>query len=338
MVALVGRVSRTAVLVWSLVGLGGCSAIAGLDSINEQSCAPNCGDDSGPNRDLDSPSGDTTTNDTGSSSGSGGGDSSPADDSSQGNPDTGSGSGSGGDSSTVDDTGVADAHVNDSGQVVDAPPVDDAPFDAGCGDLNSTSNCGACGIKCGSTAKSQSTQNASQCCTGTTCPGSTNGAGDSCQYTCTAGNFDCNAINPPNTDGCECSYAGVTNAPSCCADACPTKHDDGLVGQSYYPASPYFYDCVGTGQMNSQLAQDACNSYVVARGGAADYCQPFTDSADATSPDSWCAATSPTTGFMNDCICWTFSGPYVGQVFDPKAQGASPPADCFSGSSTVTFN
>lgn len=340
MVAGVGRVSRAAVVVWSFVGLAGCSALAGLDSIQEQGCAPNCDDDSGSTRPLDSSTGsDGSGGDTGSTSSSGS-DSSMAMDSASPNEDTGSGSGSGSgsDSSTTEDSG-SDGAAHDSATVVDAPPVDDAPFDSGCGDLNSTSNCGACGTKCGSTAKSQTTQSASQCCEGATCPGSTNGAGNSCQYTCTTGNLDCNALDPPNTDGCECSYSGVTTAPACCADTCPVKHTTGLEGQSYYPSSPYFYDCVTTAMGITQtLAQNACNAYVVARGGPANYCQPFYDSNDASAPDSYCSASSETTGFMGDCICWTFSGQYAGTVFDAEAQGATPANDCFGGQSSVTFN
>jgi hypothetical protein len=157
---------------------------------------------------------------------------------------------------------------------------------------------------------------------------------------CKAGFLDCNKIDVPNTDGCECSYStGAMTTPSCCADKCPTQHSDGLVGgEPYYPASPYFYDCVPAMTMNSQLAQDACNAYVAGRGGPANYCQPFAASADAAAPDSWCSATSPSTGFMGDCICWSFTGQWAGTYLDPQQQGIPNPQNCYTGLSSGMFN
>jgi hypothetical protein len=90
--------------------------------------------------------------------------------------------------------------------------------------------------------------------------------------------------------------------------------------------------------MSSTLAQDACNAYVVGRGGPAHYCQPFAYSADAASPDSWCSATSATAGFMGDCICWTFSGPEQGTFLDPQQQGLTNPQNCYYGVPSGTFN
>ena len=202
----------------------------------------------------------------------------------------------------------------------------DAPFDSGCGPLNVPANCGACNQACTATNANSSS-----------CSGQVDGTGATCAYMCKSGFLDCNKINPPDTDGCECPYSGVSTAPTCCADQCPLKHTDGLVGQSYYPASPYFYDCVAAGTMNSQLAQDACNNYVVGRGGPANYCQPFGPS-DGGAPDSWCAATAMGAGFMNDCICWTYSGQWAGTILDSQAAGASPAVDCYYGTSTGTFN
>jgi len=205
----------------------------------------------------------------------------------------------------------------------------DAPFDSGCGPLNVPDHCGACANSCAMTGATQNSRN---------CSGQPDGTGAVCSYMCTNGNLDCNKIDAPNTDGCACTYTGVTTAPQCCADKCPSQHTDGLIGQSYYPSSPYFYDCVAPGTMNSTLAQDACNSYVVARGGAANYCQPFAASADAAAPDSWCAATSATAGFMGDCICWTFSGQYQGTVLDPQQAGIPSPQDCYYGVVSFSFN
>ena len=109
--------------------------------------------------------------------------------------------------------------------------------------------------------------------------------------------------------------------------------------QSWYPASPYFYDCVPTGTMNSQLAQDACGAYVSGKGGSpSTWCQPFANSVDAAAPDSWCAATSASAGFMGDCICWSFSGQWSGTYLDPKAANIPNPQDCYYGVVSGNFN
>src|SRR6202044_1696110 len=140
------------------------------------------------------------------------------------------------------------------------------------------------------------------------------------------------------SDGCECAAPTGT---SCCGQACPTEHTDGLIGgQSYYPASPNFYDCVPTGTMNIQLAQDACIAYVTARSGTAANCGEFGPE-DGGPPDSVCAITAGNcgtncTGYLGDCICWTASGAYKGQVLDPVAQGLND--QCYEGMSSLTFN
>jgi hypothetical protein len=328
----VGKVSRTAVVVWSLFSVAGCSAIAGLDAINEDDCAPNCGTDAsvidsstggdGPVQ-TDSAKPDTATPEGDSSNPMP--DSSTSDDSGMTGTDTGSGG--------------MDSSVLDTGTVVDAPPYDDAPFDSGCGNLNTTTNCAACGDTCNPVNATSAT-----CCQNSTCPGSSNGAGNSCQYTCGPGYLDCNGpagTDPPNTDGCECHAPGAT-ASQCCAGACPVSHVTGLVGQTYYPKSDTFYDCIPSGTYNIQLALDACGAYVTARGGGTEAanCAEFGPT-DGGPPDSVCAITSLNcgsncTGFDNDCICWTISGTYEGQVFDPVAQGA-PDNRCYYGSSPLTF-
>lgn len=331
MVAAVIRASRASahVLLLSALGVlafGGCSSIVGLDGIQEQACAPHCGTDassSSSGSDVDSMAGDSamivdstsnldsTQADTGSSSGTSG--------SSSGT----SGSSSGGDSSM----GEPDA-AKDTGTAVDTGTYDDAPFDSGCGSLNTTANCGSCGIKCASVGASQ---NSAQCCSGAMCPGSTNGNGDTCSYTCTTGHLDCNALTPPDSDGCECPYSGVTTAPSCCADQCPTQHSDGLVGGSY--PNPTFYDCEATGAMDQQLALDACGAYVTAKGGSQTANCALFGPVDGGPPDSVCAIVTQNcgmncTGFANDCNCWIFSGTFKGMAFDPKAAGA-PDAQCY---------
>ncbi len=47
---------------------------------------------------------------------------------------------------------------------------------------------------------------------------------------------------------------------------------------------------------------------------------------------------SPTTGFMNDCICWTFTGQFAGTYLDPQQQSIPSPQDCYTGLSSGTFN
>jgi len=84
------------------------------------------------------------------------------------------------------------------GTMIDAAMADseaDAP-DAGCGPLNTTSNCSSCGIACAMNGSESS----AACCAGATCPGPMNGTGNSCQYVCTSGFLDCNAMTPPNTE------------------------------------------------------------------------------------------------------------------------------------------
>jgi hypothetical protein len=316
---LLGRVSRAAVVAWSLVSVAGCSAIAGLDSIQEESCAPNC-------------EGDAATMD-----GKAPGDSALQGDTSPGNDSTSMTDTSTQDSGTMADTGGGqDSQVNDTGSVSDAPPFDDAPFDSGCGDLNTTTNCSACGDTCQATGASQ---------TQTSCNGPTNGVGSTCSYTCATGYLDCDGIagtNPPDLNGCECHAPGAT-ASQCCSGGCPVQHVTGLVGgEPYYPASDIFYDCVPTSTgVDLQLAQDACSAYVAARGGVpATNCGEFGPT-DGGPPDSVCAITagncgSSCTGYDGDCICWTASGTYKGQVLDPVAQGLND--ECYTGSSSLTFH
>ncbi len=315
-------------MAWAVLSLAGCSTIAGLDGIQEQSCAPNCGDAAVDSRAPDDSSMQSDSEQADTSTGT---DSSMTEDTASPGQDSGM---------TVDSGGMQDSGVIDTGTIVDAPPVDDAPFDSGCGNLNSVNNCSACGDKC---AAVNTIQTSSSCCAGTSCPGSTNGVNNSCQYTCATGYLDCNGAantNPPNVDGCECHAPGATVA-QCCGGGCPVQHTDGLVGKSYYPASPTFYDCIPAMTMNINLAVDACAAYVTARGGnAATNCGEFGPQ-DGGPADSVCAITNGNcgtncTGYMGDCICWTASGTYKGQVLDPVAQGLD--NQCYIGSSSLMFN
>jgi hypothetical protein len=293
---------------WLFISIGGCAAISGLDSIQEKDCAPLCGDGQATDVTVEGSGNDSSSGaDTSSGNDTGAGDS---------RADGSSGDGSG-------DTGSVDASesgVMDSG--ADAPPEGsspDAPFDSGCGDLNTVTNCSACGDKCASTVTVE---------TSSSCSGDTNGFGATCSYTCATGYLDCNgATSPPNVDGCECHVPNATQD-QCCATSggdCPIQHKNGL-GQS----TSLFYDCVPAGTINSQLAEDACVAYVgTANAGDCGLYGP----ADGGAADSWCSG--PATG---DCICWTYSGTYMGQVLDPKAQGLNPPSDCYYGPSSETFD
>jgi len=247
------------------------------------------------------------------------------------------------DSGMMDDTGGGgqDSGATDTGSVMEASFDAGPPFDSGCGDLNTTTNCSACGDHCAAVGPMQTAAN---CCSGSNCPGSTDGQGNSCTYTCATGYLDCDGIagtNPPNTNGCECHAPNAT-ASQCCSGTCPVAHVTGLVGsQPYYPPNDTFYDCIPAGTMNIQLALDACAAYVVARNGtAATNCGEFGPQ-DGGMPDSVCAITTGNcgtncTGFLGDCICWTSSGTYQGQVLDPVAQGLN--NMCYLGPSSLTFH
>ena len=116
-------------------------------------------------------------------------------------------------------------------------------------------------------------------------------------------------MTPPNTDGCECRLAGATTGPCCAGETCPIRHSDGL-GE----ASSVFYDCVPTGMIDSQLAQDACVAYVGA--GNASACQLYDNPGDGGVMNAWCSG--PLTG---DCICWTFSGLFQDRCWIHKPWG-----------------
>lgn len=116
-----------------------------------------------------------------------------------------------------------------------------APNSNGCETpITTTSNCGACGVACG-TAHS----------TGASCTGA------SCAYTCSANWINCNTA-APNTGGCEC------NTPTCCMDAglgvCQTTHATGFPNLPYYDCNPI----ATASEMQAKLivqALEACTAY-----------------------------------------------------------------------------
>jgi hypothetical protein len=309
----VHRARRVAFVAWFVVSVGGCAAITGLDNIQEQACGAQC-DASSSADNAGDVAADQASEHAAEASGM-----------DQNAPEAAAEAASDGPGTETSAETSTPEGGHEAG--VDAPPdvaYDDAPFDSGCGNLNTTTNCGACGDTC---AAVNTSQTASMCCSSGACPGSTNGTNDSCQYTCATGHLDCNSATAPNTDGCECT--APSTAP-CCVNSggdCPSKHINGL-----NQASSTFWDCVPTGTINAQLALDACTAYVASQGAAADNCQQYGD-ADAAAPDSYCSG-----AVTGDCVCWTYSGQYEGQVFDPKAMGASPASDCYYGPSTETFD
>jgi hypothetical protein len=271
----------------------GCASIAGLDGITEQSCAPNCGT-------VDSGVADNSTgNDTGS-------DTLVQGDTTMGNDSTAD--------TSSGDTGSMDTSIQDSNMVDtfvwDGPPFMDSPFDSGCGDLNTTTHCGACPDTCASTGASQTS---AQCCSAGICPGSTNGSNDTCVYTCANGYLDCNASVPPDSDGCECHVPGATASQCCSGGGCPITHNNGLA---------QFWDCQPAGSYDAQLAVDACVAFVGAAN-AASCTQGDCISPDGA-PDGDLVVCATGTG-STDCICWTYSGPNSGYFHDPHMA----PANCF---------
>jgi hypothetical protein len=286
----VRRVSRFAFVSWSVLALGGCAAISGLDQIQENDCAPNCDGGTGPfDGTVDSPvalpegsaNGPDGTAD--GSDGSSQQEAASSDDSSTGND--ASDTGADGDAQSTDAQST-DAHVQDTG--VDAPQ----DHDSGCGPTNTVQNCGACGQACaaiGGGAKSVG-------CSGTTC-----------LYQCTSGYLDCNASVGYDKDGCECDVTAASSTAVCCGTACPIKHSDGLPTTD--APNPNFYDCVSTGTYTQALAMDACTAFT----GDSSLCSAgqCTNAADAGTGDFVVCGQQNAAGA---CPCWEYQGPSVGKV------------------------
>jgi hypothetical protein len=309
----VSRVSLASFFVWSLFGLAGCAAVAGLESIQENPCPFGCDGSAGDDGSADSTviEQDTGTADTRSSADTAAGDTA-ADGSSKEMDGTAHESDSGRIDATDDappsDTGgegseAGDAHDGATDSSDAEAGTHDAGHDAGhdgggadsgCGPLDTVTNCGACGMACPAAGDTSGVSSAM--CTGTTC-----------QYTCNTGYLDCNASVAPDTDGCECAWSGAIAATCCAGNACPSAHITGYATQPS-GASQTFYDCETT--VDQQLAMDACTAY---SGNAAD-----------------CAAGSCGTSTTNtvvcnfnmpaqDSVCWGFVGAAAGWALDVGA-------------------
>jgi hypothetical protein len=212
--------------MWSVVALGGCAAITGLDQLQKENCAdPNC--DGGNTNDAPPGDvrGDQAMNDDGPPADS------PQEMSNMDSPATDSPS----------ETTSDDSSMNDASDASDAPA--DVTFDGpvcDSGTLGDPDNCGACGMKCDAVAGKIKTRS---------CNNNT-----SCVYTCGSGFTDCQ-------NACGCNTPNVANA-QCCGggSVCPIQHqwDEKVVGS-------YFYDCFSLptkpADYSQSLAQDACVAY-----------------------------------------------------------------------------
>jgi hypothetical protein len=272
---------RTSAFLLLVAGSTACTALLGATDVPD----PAAGQDSGDPADVTVGKSDTgADSSSGAGSSSGGSSSGPAEASSgasdgaaDGPPEssTASSSGSSGGSSSGTTDASHESSVDSSG---DAPA--DASFDveaASCGPLTSTSNCGACGVVCDTTTGAPS-------CVGTTCT-----------YICNPGHLDCNAVNGPDTDGCECT------TPTCCGTGCQTTHSDGL-GHN-------FYDCSPLGTYNAQTAVEACQAYAMGVGGDPTACSSgyFCKMTD----EEACYAPGGT-----GVTCWGYKGTTLGKVTD----------------------
>jgi hypothetical protein len=314
----VSRVSLASFFVWSLFGLAGCAAVAGLESIQESPCPFGCDGSADDDGSADSTVSveDTGTADTRSSADTAAGES--AADSESGGKD-------------MDGT----AHEVDSGRIDasdDAPPSDtgseagdahdgapsssdaeagthdaghdaaDGGADSGCGPLDTVTNCGACGVACPAAADTAGVSTA--LCAGTTC-----------QYTCNTGYLDCNASAAPDTDGCECAWSGAITAMCCSGNTCPTAH---VTGYAMQPsgASETFYDCETT--VDQQLAMDACTAY----SGSAANCAPGACGMTAKTNTVVCNFNMP----LQDSVCWGYAGAAAGWTLDVGTQAWTCPS------------
>jgi hypothetical protein len=194
---------------------------------------------------------------------------------------------------------------------------------AGCGALDTVSQCGGCAEPCASPGVSQTTAS---------CTGPAEGLGATCSYTCAAGYLDCDSTSKPDTNGCECNAPGATLAQCCAAGIgtdCPIEHATGL-GMSFYDCSP---PCTPS-SCTTTVAQDACTAFT----GNAGECTAFTcPPVDGGASDlAWCATGSPT-----DCACWTYQGTNTGYVHDPHLPPGAGMVNCMcpsSASGDPTFN
>jgi hypothetical protein len=165
-----------------------------------------------------------------------------------------------------------------------------------CTNLNTTSNCSACGDACNETNASADS------CNGTTC-----------SYTCNAGASDCNAGTHPDTDGCECA------TPGCCSGGlCQTTHTDGI-GQNYFDCNPLHTYSVSQ-------ATEACTAYAATQtGGSGANCSDgWTCGTGGNSANGDSVCYGNTAGTTCTKFCWVVIG---GESYtSPTPPGTTPPA------------
>jgi hypothetical protein len=298
----VRRVSRLGVVAWCSVGVVSCATISGLDQIKEIDCAPDCGAEmyaadgsTGSPGDGPSPSDRTVPLDVALDT------SSSVDSSVDASFDVEASDGQARETAAEDasdgaEVGPGDAasEAHDSGPPLDTG-VDAAPeAEAGCGPLNTTVNCGACGAKC---AHAPSANGAS--CNGTVC-----------SYQCNPGYLDCNASTAPNTDGCECQTPGAIGA-TCCGSNCPIQHVTGFPTGVIPPGRDQtFYDC-NTG-LSEQVAMEACTAY----SGSPAYCATNTSFGfPCIGADGGTNGDLVVCNFLaggQSCVCWDYQGSHAG--------------------------
>jgi hypothetical protein len=195
-----------------------------------------------------------------------------------------------------------DAGVDGSGDgphdaPLEAQATEGRAFDSGCGPLDTTMNCSACGKTCAAVSSSV---------TMVSCPGQPNGAGSTCQYMCATGYLDCNAAtDPPDLDGCECKVTATATPSDCCSGGCPVLHKDNGFGKSYY-------ECSSSPQ---QVALAACASFTSNRAQCSS--APCTWDDGGLTGDSVVCSFGSTT----DCVCWDYAGPDANFVHDSGSSG-----------------
>ncbi len=241
----------------------------------------------------------------------------------------------------ADAADAADAADGADGAAVPKDASADAPSEAeaGCGSLQTVSNCGACGTACDRTHSSPASCTAGTCsysgCDagwGDCVPAAPNTNGCETQLNsiahCSACNVACDTTNSlgagcsgttctytackpgwsmckttaPNAGGCAC------NTPGCCVEAgtCQTTHGTGL-GQA-------FYDCSPLNTWTDKSAREACAAYT----GNPNQC---TDDLTCTgSPD---AGPYVCNGALNNnCdTCWSYGGTDIGTVSNCDCPG-----------------
>jgi hypothetical protein len=125
---------------------------------------------------------------------------------------------------------VLDGAVGD-GAALDATQVDAA--EAGCGPVDNTSNCGACGVSCDMVHSGDAA-----------CTLLDAGAGVCTYASCNPGFADCDAALP-NASGCETAITTLANCGACGISCNPANSVDASCGPTgcAYACAPGFADC-----------------------------------------------------------------------------------------------